>query len=141
VVGGPRRFSWSQALDSTEGVLSKHFVREFNEDAVSDAETYAEMAASCYCTCSEFLHGKAHYTQTLPETLNYSSVVLEAWLDLASRAAKAVLFLIYCRYGQELLPHAHDGQLGATMEHSFGHLSSIRRMLGLPVDEESRSVR
>jgi hypothetical protein len=133
-------FSWSRALDENEGVLAASFVQEFHSSAAADAPSYAALAAKCYRHCSQFLHGKIAATSTLPETLSYSAGVLTDWHATARESAEAVLYLLYCRYADELLLD-DDGQLAATLEHSFLHLRSVRESLGLPVDEESNIAR
>jgi len=127
-------FSWAKALDEKEGVLSPNFVREFSESASIDASSYALSAARCYRHCSEFVHGKLAVTESLPETLSYSQEVMTDWIDTAIFASEAVLYLIYSRYGDELLP-IDDGQLSATLEDAFYHLRQIRQRIGLPVEE------
>ncbi|MGH7867566.1 MAG: hypothetical protein ACREP9_08015 [Candidatus Dormibacteraceae bacterium] len=133
---GRRDFSWSAALDENNGVLSQSFVREFNESAVPEVTYYAVDALCAYRDCSEFMHGKITSTRFLPETLSFSATALEKWARLAIRSAESVLFLLYCRYGDELLNGDDDGSLSCTLEHSFSHLVSVRKLLGLPLDHE-----
>lgn len=128
-------FSWSTALDENQGVLAPSFVREFCAGGASQAPEYAAQAANCYRHCSQFLHGKDASTKLLPQTLSYSSDVLADWLTSAISGATAVLYLLYARYGDELLGHDSDGALGATLESSFSHLPEIRMILGLPVEQ------
>lgn len=127
-------FSWSQALDADNGVLSNSFVQEFNAEAALDAKQYATQAARCYRLCSQFIHGKAFITDQLPTTLTYSASIVEQWAETARHAAESVLYLFFCRYFGELSLN-DDGRLAGTLEHSFGHLAMMRRTLGLPADE------
>lgn len=124
-------FSWSKALDEEEGVLSKPFVREFKADAVEHAAGYATSAASCYRHCSQFIHGKASVTDHLPEGFEYSSDVLTDWLATSKKAAESVLYLLYCRYADELLAKDDGHKLHAAIEHSFSHIPAVRNTLGL----------
>lgn len=127
-------FSWSAALDRENGLLSPSFVQEFNEGAVHDARSFAQDAAECYRLCSQFMHGKRSATSQVPAVLAYSSDTLHDWISTAVTAKKSVLFLLYIRYGHELLPGS-DGNLAATLESSLGHLRSVRTDLGLPIEE------
>lgn len=127
-------FSWSKALDEDEGVLSKAFVREFKDDAIEQAPGYAKSAASCYRHCSQFIHGKASVTDRLPEGFEYSADVLTDWLETSKKAAESVLYLLYCRYANELLAVDDDHKLHAAIEQSFSHIPSVRNTLGLPVE-------
>jgi hypothetical protein len=127
-------FSWSKALDEYSGILSRDFIIEFNPEAVEDAARYAGLAARCYRHCSQFVHGKAAVTSSLPTKLAYSEPVLADWIRTARDAAQSVLFLFYCRYGREL--DLHESDLAATLEHSFAHIIAVRKDLGLPVDSE-----
>ncbi|MEU0953706.1 hypothetical protein ABZ353_15405 [Streptomyces niveus] len=126
-------FSWSKALDENEGVLSKSFVREFNEDVIDSAPYYAGSAAECYRHCSQFIHGKASETNKLPEIIGYSEEVLEDWITTAESSANSVLFLLYCRYSSELLDSDDGGKLHAAIADSFGHIPAVRGALGLTV--------
>lgn len=133
-VSDRRDFSWSDALDENSGVLSKPFMREFFEHDVREAEMYAAMAARAYRHCSQFVHGKLAVTEALPRDISFSEVALDDWVTTARNAAQAVLFLLYGRYSADFLP-GDNGQLGATLEHSFSHLKSVRTALGLPLEE------
>ncbi|WP_404958180.1 hypothetical protein [Streptomyces sp. 147326] len=132
-VSDRKDFSWSQALDENSGVLSRSFMQEFLNEGVSEAGTYAGAAAKAYRHCSQFIHGKLAVTRSLPREISFSSEALEDWTSTASDSAQSVLFLLYGRYSAELLP-GDDGSLGATLEHSFSHLKSVRSTLGLPVE-------
>ncbi|MFI6739151.1 hypothetical protein ACIBI9_40045 [Nonomuraea sp. NPDC050451] len=125
-------FSWSKALSADEGMLSKSFVREFKEDAIEQAHVYSDMAASCFRHCSQFVHGKASVTSRLPQTVAYAEPVLSDWAETAKKAATAVLYLLYCRYAEELLPGDDKGALHSVIEHSFSHIPSVRTTIGLP---------
>lgn len=127
-------FSWSAALDQDHGVLSKSFVVEFNEPAAVTAYAYASVASRCYRQCSQFVHGKLAATNQLPRNLAYSSEALSAWTRTARDAARATLYLLFCRYGEELLMQ-DDGRLGSTLEHSFSHDLAVRKVLGLPIED------
>jgi hypothetical protein len=129
-------FSWSRALDQNDGVLAAIFVSEFTTTAVADAAEQAKRAASAYRHCSQFTHGKLAVTGALPDKLSYSGPVLVDWISTATNSAIAVIYLLYARYGDELLPADEDGKLSATLESSFGHLVEVRRKLGLPIDEK-----
>jgi hypothetical protein len=121
-------FVWSAALDRDEGVLAESFVREFYPAAVSDAPTYRELAQRSYRKCSQHVHGKFAVTQSLPRTIKYDRNALEIWSSTAHDAGQSVLYLLYCRYGDDLLS-LDDGRLATILEHSFSHLPSVRRSL------------
>ncbi|MFC4062371.1 hypothetical protein ACFOWE_29070 [Planomonospora corallina] len=128
-------FSWSSALDKESGVLSQEFVREFCEAGLNDAPKYATIAAKCYRHCSQFVHGKDITTSLLPEDLSYSFEILADWSTTAKDAAESVLYLLYCRYSEEVFDTS-DSALCDTLEHSFSHLRTIRKLLGLPIEGE-----
>lgn len=130
-------FSWSKALDRENGVLAPSFVREFSETASQDAQYFADSAAKCYRHCSQFIHGKLAVTDALPDQLGFNGVVLSDWLVTARDSAKAALFLLYARYGDELLPADEAGRLSSTIESSFSHLKAVREQLGLPIETEA----
>lgn len=129
-------FSWGIAVDEENGVLSANFVREFNPRAINDAGKQAKNVARVYRHCSQFVHGKLAVTQRLPDRLQYSEIVVGEWLRLAIDAAKAVIYLLYVRYGEELICIDNQGNLEETVLHSFGHLTEVRARLGLPVEED-----
>ncbi|MFH9565561.1 hypothetical protein [Streptomyces globisporus] len=124
-------FSWSKALDEDEGVLSKSFVMEFNEKAADHATIYAKSAALCYRNCSQFIHGKASVTDHLPDGFEYSPDVLADWLRTSKKSAESVLYLLYCRYADELLESDDGHELRAVIEYSFRHIPEVRNTLGL----------
>ncbi|WP_202235472.1 hypothetical protein [Actinacidiphila reveromycinica] len=132
-VADRRDFSWSQALDEENGVLSKKFIQEFLRDSVGEASFYAAMAARSYRHCSQFIHGKSAVTKDLPRDMRFSTDALADWAATARNSAQSVLFALYGRYASELIP-GDAGVLGATLEHSFLHLKSVRSILGLPVE-------
>jgi hypothetical protein len=134
-------FSWSRALDVNEGVLAPAFVREFSRTASVDAGAFANHAATCYRHCSQFIHGKIAVTDSLPDTFTYAPAVLADWLIHATTAVEAVLYLMYVRYGDELLPGDEGGELSATLESRFSHLVEVRRNLGLPIEQEPPHAR
>jgi hypothetical protein len=121
-------FSWSAALDSDTGVLSSEFVKDFFPQAAKEAPNFGSDAKTVYRNCSQFIHGKTVATGRLPRTVTYRSDILSDWCRNAESAATCVLYLLYCRYADELLPD-DDGQLADTLDHSFSHLSSVRTTL------------
>jgi hypothetical protein len=124
-------FSWSAALEKENGVLSPNFVREFLPRAVEEAPYFGSEAIRVYGNCSQFIHGKTVATERLPRTVAYRADVLLDWHENARLAATCVLYLLYCRYADELLPY-DDGHLADTLEHSFSHLSSVRETIRDP---------
>jgi hypothetical protein len=128
-------FSWSAALDENDGLLARSFVQEFNPDAVAEAPNYAAMASRVYRECSEFMHGKHQSTRMLPETLSFSETALSQWCAAAIGCAESVLFLLHCRYTDELMDDFAD-TISQPLENSLSHLLSVRRRLGLPVEQE-----
>jgi hypothetical protein len=120
--------------------MSPSFVREFSETAATDAQSFAVTAAACYRHCSQFIHGKLAATRSLPETLDFSSAVLKDWLTNAVSSARVVLFLLYARYGDELLSGEHRDRLAASIEEWFGHLEEVRQRLGLPTERKQNDA-
>lgn len=126
-------FSWSKALDESDGVLSRDFVAEFSPNAANDAPAYAADASASYRHCSQFIHGKLAVTRAIPDRLAFSTEVVEDWLIHATQAARAVLYLLYARYGDDLALGA-ESHLGTTLESNFAHLRHVRERLGLAVE-------
>ncbi|MDF2145069.1 hypothetical protein [Knoellia sp. p5-6-4] len=135
-VADRKNFSWNRALDEQEGILASDFVSEFSTTAATDAPKYAADASASYRHCSQFLHGKLAVTQDLPERLAFSSAVLADWLSHATGAARAVLYLLYARYGDEL-PLNAESHLATTLESNFAHLGHVRARLELAADGRS----
>lgn len=126
-------FSWSKALDEQTGLLSTFFVDEFAPECRDDASIYATQAADTYRYCSQLVHGKARFSSTLPDSLDYSSEVVSNWCAHAKQCGTSVLFLLYIRYGV-LLGADNHGVLSSILIERFGHLSSIRDSVGLTND-------
>lgn len=127
-IGDRADFGWSKALDPKDGVLSPAFVQEFHPTASADAPRFAAAASECYRACSQYIHGKMIATDSLPASLSYSSDVMKTWASMALRSGEAVLYLLYSRYGQELLS-VDDGRLSTTLEHWFSHLPAVRQAI------------
>lgn len=122
-------FEWGATLDPKTGILSARTVRLFLPAAVEHAAEYCGRARRVYDDCSAFTHGRPKELSTLPDRLTYSSPVLADWCSTAQVAAECVLFLLFCRFGEELLP-ADDGRLAATLDFSLSHLRVVRERLG-----------
>lgn len=126
-------FSWSRALDEESGLLSKQFVDEFAPQCRDEASKFAADAARTYRYCSQFIHGKAKVSDSLPEALEYSSDAVSNWCEHALSSGTAVLFLLYIRYGGDVNAHT-DPDLSDVLINRFGYLNSIRISLGLAND-------
>lgn len=126
-------FSWSGALQGDDGLLSRRFVGEFAPSLADDAGKFAGLASDCYRHCSQFVHGKAAVTQDLPERVEYAASVVSDWCLTASRAAEAVLFLLYIRYGEEFDANGTPVLQDTIIEH-FGNSPAVRGLLGLSED-------
>ena len=122
-------FEWGATLDPKTGILSNRTVRLYLPAAVEHAAEYCGRARRVYDDCSAFTHGRPKELSTLPDRLTYASPVLANWCSTAQTAAECVLFLLFCRFGEELLP-ADDGSLAATLDFSLSHLSVVRERLG-----------
>lgn len=127
-------FSWSRALDADTGLLSRQFVDEFSPECRDDAARYALDAARTYRFCSQFVHGKAKVSESLPDGLEYRSEAVRDWCAHASSSGTAVLFLLHVRYGDGL-DAPSDTELSDILINRFGHLKSIRSKLGLADDK------
>lgn len=123
-------FSWSAALHSETGLLAAGFVREFSPTLVADAKEYSADAAECYRLCSEFAHGKVSFTASIPDAISYSDEVIKSWCKSAVKAGRAVLFLLYVRFGEGLTLKPSD-EIQQTVIDYFGRHESVRTMLGL----------
>jgi hypothetical protein len=122
-------FKWGVALDPKTGILSPDTVRLFLPAAVGHAAEYSGKARHVYDHCSAFTHGRPKELSTLPDRLTYAPSVLADWCSTAQVAAECVLYLLVCRFGEELLP-ADDGSLAATLDFSLSHLRFVRERLG-----------
>jgi len=125
-------FSFSKKITEDDGLFSHAYLKAYRVDAIGEASEFRELARRAYSHCSQFVHGKLPVTERLPSTLRYSDDALLDWARTARDAARCVIFLIYCRYADEFLP-SDNGRLAETLVHSLGHLSSVRRAVGLPV--------
>jgi hypothetical protein len=125
-------FSFSKKVAEEDGLFSSAYLKAYREDAIEEAVQFRQLAQRIYRHCSQFAHGKLPVTERLPDTLRYSDDALVDWARTARDAARCVIFLIYCRYADELLP-SDNGLLASTLAHSLSHLSSVRKAVGLPV--------
>jgi hypothetical protein len=130
------KFSFSGRLNLDDGFFSKAFLQVYRPDATSEAREFRTLAERSYDHCSQFVHGKMAFTNRLPETLQYSADAVADWAATARDAARAVLFVLYCRYADDLLP-SDGGRLEDTLAHSFARLWSVRKAIGLPTGDRT----
>lgn len=123
-------FSWSRALDPQAGVLSGAFVEMFSPTLASHSSRFATEVAVIYRDCSQFIHGKALATKTLPEKPEYSEAVFSDWFEKAKSSSEAVLFLLLVRYSDEIASHTESSHLDV-LAHRFGHYREVRALIGL----------
>lgn len=125
-------FSFSKKITEDDGPFSSAYLKAYCVGAIDEAPEFRELAQRTYRHCSHFVHGKLPVTERLPSTLQYSDDALLDWAKTARDAARCVIFLIYCRYANELLS-PDNGRLAETLVHSLGSLPSVRKAVGLPV--------
>jgi hypothetical protein len=133
-------FSFNKKITEDDGLFSPAYLKAYRVDAVEEAPEFRELARRAYSHCSQFVHGKLPVTERLPSTLQYSDDALLDWARTARDAARCVIFLMYCRYADELLP-SDNGRLAETLVHSLGHLPSVRKAVGLPVVTKDSDAR
>lgn len=123
-------FTWSRALDPQAGVLSGAFVEMFSPTLASHSSRIASDVASIYRNCSQFIHGKATATESLPEKPEYSEAVFVDWFQKARSSAEAVLFLLLVRYSDKVSSLTDNEHLDV-LAHRFGHYREVRALIGL----------
>lgn len=122
-------FSWRVATDGNDGVLSRNFIQEFNEPAMNEGHESLDAARRVYRACSQHLHGKSIATESLPKSVVHDAAAAATWLELAESAAQSVVFLMYARYGGDLLPQSAN--FLQIVENRFAHLPSAQQYLGM----------
>jgi hypothetical protein len=130
-------FSWSKALHEDTGVLSSTFVDAFTSGLSNAAKGYAVLAAQSYRYCSQFVHGKAAESWTLPDTVSYDARLLEAWCAHAQDAGNAALFALLVRHGDDLV-RGHAAARDAEAENDlldaiqarFARHEEVRKLIG-----------
>lgn len=124
---GLYKYSWSAGLDKDKGLLSKQFVQLFQPTLVEDAGKYASYASDAYRTCSEYMHGRALFSQRLPLDVKHDQQALEEWHESCVKAVEAVLFMLLIRYYEE---HKKDSAIIDIAQSRFGHVQGIRNLIG-----------
>lgn len=90
-----------------------------------------------YRRCSEYIHGNVSTSQMLPTEISYREDITKEWLSVADSALSATIHCLMVRYYKDL-PQSLKGITEGSLEDHFSHLVSVRKLLGLPL-EETRS--
>jgi hypothetical protein len=124
---------WRSLIDDQEGVFSKRFVRAFFEDLGDKATTYRVIAEKVYRECSEYVHGNAPASATLPERIEFSPAAFAKWHDEAASIRLVVHFSLCSRY-LETMDKAILAPLESVVLDNLGHIAQVRSIFGGPVE-------
>lgn len=133
-VSGRRDLSWHEITSSDEGLYAVSYLREFMPDASEEGPNLLADLKAAYRRCSEYLHGNVATSELLPSAISYATGPIDEWKVAAEGALVALHHSLFVRYYTDLSV-ADRQAVESLLEQHFGQLRSIRRALGLPVEE------
>ncbi|HEY1212655.1 MAG TPA: hypothetical protein VGE93_03385 [Bryobacteraceae bacterium] len=133
-VSGKVDISWSAISSPDDGLYSVSFLREFCTEAISEREEMLNSLRQAYRRCSEYIHGNIPTSQLLPTEISYRDDITKEWLTVADSTLTAIIHCLMVRYYKDL-PPTQRGAVEGSLEDHFSHLVSVRKLLGLPVEE------
>jgi hypothetical protein len=133
-LSGKLDISWSSMMSVDEGIYSKAFLNEFCPEAISEREQAIESLKKSYRRCSEYIHGNVSTSRLLPADISYREEVLREWLAVGQTTLLSVLHCFMVRYYNDFKEVQRQAVEGSLEEH-FSHYSSVRKLLGLPMEK------
>lgn len=133
-VSGRRDVNWAQITSIETGLYSHAYLQEFAPDAIADAPAMQRDIKAAYRRCSEYLHGDVATTALLPEGIEYVDEVVVEWRSVAVNSLRVLHHSMFVRYYAELSPFSRT-TIEPCLEQHLGQLKSVRRALGLPIEE------
>lgn len=135
-VKGKKDYSWKKGLEGLEngsfpGLFSEEFIKTYNEELFEDSRNYKEKAKKCYRECSEYMHGKISFSQTVTNDIMYNSDLFDKWDNLITCALESVIFLMLVRYGRVIDSQTLSYDDINSLNEKFGHHRSVRKMIGI----------
>lgn len=133
-VSGKHDISWKAITSTESGLYSTPFLEEFCPEAVDEQEEMLEKLKRTYRRCSEYIHGNVSTSQMLPTEISYREDITKEWLSVADSALNATMHCFIVRYYKDL-SRSSKGIVEGSLEDHFSHLVSVRKLLGLPLEE------
>ena len=92
--------SWAK-LFSDEGIISKQYLSLFISGELKISE-FRNKIKECYHTCSEYVHGKYMYMQSINEIcIAYDEEAVKEYFEQVNNVADIMILLLYIRFGKE----------------------------------------
>jgi hypothetical protein len=131
---GTQDLNWSALVDRETGVFSKTFVGAFYEDLAEFAREYGAIAERLYREISEYVHGNANTHSTESGKVIFQKQAFDSWHQKSKSVRLATSFALCARYVR-LMTDPQRTQLESVLLDNLGHISSVRAILGGPVEE------
>ena len=92
--------TWSKLIDSENGVMSKKYLQLFcNRDL--KVEDLSNDIKKCYHKCSEYVHGKYNFMQSINEiNIKYSKKLSNEYIEKANEVFDYIIVLLFIRFGK-----------------------------------------
>ncbi|MEU0886066.1 hypothetical protein ABZ345_46450 [Lentzea sp. NPDC005914] len=136
-VSGKIDISWSALTSDDDGIYSKAYVEAFCPAALGEHAEMRSALRRCYRRCSEYVHGNVETSSLLPASIQFDLSVANEWLIVANDALEVVVHCLMVRYFGEF---DADQRLRVepALEGNFPNLASVRKLLGLPMEDNSK---
>lgn len=93
--------TWSNLFDSERGVISKNYLGLFISGELKIDEL-KETIKRHYHECSEYVHGKYEYMQSINEIrIKYNTQAVKEYFEHANGVTDILILLMFIRFGEE----------------------------------------
>ena len=92
--------TWNKLIDTENGVMSKKYLQLFF-DGELNIEELSKDIKKCYHECSEYVHGKYSFMQSINEVnVKYSQKYLNQYIQKANEVFDCIIVLLFIRFGR-----------------------------------------
>lgn len=93
--------SWAKLFSDVEGIVNKQYLCLFISGQLK-IEELREKIKECYHDCSEYVHGKYMYMQSINEMkITYDGEAVREYFDQVNSVADIMILLLFIRFGKE----------------------------------------
>ncbi len=133
-ISGNLDISWSSIVSPEEGLYSTSFLTEFCPEAISEQKQMIKSLKGAYRRCSEYIHGNVATSQMLPNDISHRADIVAEWLSIAKAVLCSIIHCFMVRYYIDF-SEPQRRIVEASLEDHLSSFSSVRKLLGLPLEE------
>jgi hypothetical protein len=93
--------SWAKLFDGAESVVNKQYLSLFISGELK-VEELRDKIKKCYHSCSEYVHGKYMYMQSINEMkITYAEEAVREYFEQVNSVADIMILLMFVRFGRD----------------------------------------